>query len=60
MKETFEDYLKAVKQRRDEDGYPYSDEDIEKHSSYFKDCWKQNLSCYKALEWLYFEINGGL
>lgn len=60
MKETFEDYLKAVKQRRDEDGYGYSNEDIEKHSYYFKDCWKNNLSVYKSLKFLWFEINGGL
>jgi len=52
---SFEDYLKAVRQRRDEDGYGYSDEDIEKYNYYFKDCWKNNLSVYKSLEFLWFE-----
>jgi len=55
MIDSFEDYLKAVRQRRDEDDYKYSDEDIEKYSDYFKDCWKINMSCYKALEFLWFE-----
>ena len=53
---SFEDYLKAVKQRRDEDSYNYSDEDIEKYSGYFKDCWKNNLSVYKSLEMFWFII----
>jgi len=53
---SFEDYLKAVRQRRDEDGYRYSDEDIEKYSGYFKDCWKINMSPYKSLEMFWFII----
>ena len=57
MKETFESYFSAVKKLKTENNYNYTDEELEKYSSYFKDCYKQNLSCYKALEWLYFEIN---
>lgn len=58
MCDTFEEYLKAVKQRRDEDSYGYTDEDLEKYKYYFEDCWKSNLSVYKSLEFLWFEING--
>ena len=57
--DSFEDYLKAVRQRRDEDGYGYSNEDIEKYNYYFKDCWKNNLSVYKSLEFLWFETEEG-
>ena len=58
MGNTFEEYLEAVKQRRDEDNYGYTDEDLEKYKYYFEDCWKSNLSVYKSLEFLWFEING--
>ena len=58
MYSDFEEYLEAVKQRRDEDNYDYTDEDLEKYKYYFEDCWKSNLSVYKSLEFLWFEING--
>ena len=58
MYSDFEEYLEAVKQRRDEDNYGYTDEDLEKYKYYFEDCWKSNLSVYKSLEFLWFEING--
>lgn len=58
MYNSFEEYLEAVKQRRDEDEYGYTGEDLEKYKYYFKDCWKSNLSVYKSLEFLWFEING--
>ena len=58
MHSDFEEYLEAVKQRRDEDNYGYTDEDLEKYKYYFEDCWKSNLSVYKSLEFLWFEING--
>lgn len=58
MYENFEEYLEAVKQRRDEDSYGYTDEDLEKYIHYFGDCYKSNLSIYKSLEFLWFEING--
>lgn len=51
----FDEYFSAVKKLRTKDSYRYTDEELEKYSGYFKDCWKQNLSYYKALEWLYFE-----
>ena len=58
MYSSFEEYLEAVKQRRDEDGYGYTDADLEKYRYYFEDCWKSELSPYKSLEFLWFEING--
>ena len=58
MYSDFEEYLEAVKQRRDEDGYDYTDADLEKYKYYFIDCYKSNLSIYKSLEFLWFEING--
>jgi hypothetical protein len=57
MINSFEEYLEAVKQRRDEYKYNYTDADLEKYKYYFEDCYTSNLSVYKALEWLYFEIN---
>lgn len=47
----------AGNNRRTEDNYNYADEGLEKYSGYFKDCWKINMSCYKALKFLWFEIN---
>ena len=58
MHSDFEEYLEAVKQRRDEDGYGYTDADLEKYKYYFEDCWKRDISIYKSLEFLWFEING--
>ena len=58
MYSSFEEYLEAVKQRRDEDNYGYTDEDLEKYKYYFEDCWKSDLNIYKSLEFLWFEING--
>lgn len=57
MNKTFEEYFSGVKGLRTEDNYNYSNEQLEKYIKYFKDCYRQNISCYKALEWLYFEIN---
>jgi len=59
MNSTFEEYLKAVKQRRDEDNYDYTDEDLEKYSSWIKTCHKRNISCYKCLELMWFETDKG-
>lgn len=55
--ELFDDYLVRLKQRRTEDGYRYTDEDFEKYNDYIMDCWRVNLSVYKCLEFMYFEIN---
>ncbi len=58
MSNSFEQYFLAVKELRTENNYNYSDDILEEYRYYFKDCWKINLSCYKALEFLWFEING--
>jgi hypothetical protein len=54
MKETFEDYLQRLKDRRTEDDYKYTDEDFEKHKQYISDCYKSGMSVYKCLEFMYF------
>lgn len=53
---TFEDYLAAVKAFRDENQYSYTDKDLEKYQDYIHDCFKTNLSVYKCLEFMYFEV----
>jgi len=55
FRETFENYLKRLKERRTEDKYRYTDEDFEKYKAYIRDCWLTNLSVYKCLEFMYFE-----
>lgn len=57
---TFEQYFSGVKELRTEDNYDYSDEILEQHKDYFKNCWENNLSKYKSLEFLWFEINEGI
>ena len=52
--ETFEDYLKRLKERRTQDGYRYTDEDFEKNKYYIKNCWLNDLSVYKCLEFMNF------
>jgi hypothetical protein len=54
MKETFEDYLQRLKDRRTEDDYKYTDEDFIQYQEYIRDCWLTNLSVYKCLEFMYF------
>ena len=54
MKETFEDYLQKLKDRRTEDDYKYTDEDFEKNKDYISDCCKSGMSVYKCLELMYF------
>ena len=53
-KETFEDYLQRLKDRRTEDDYKYTDEDFIKYDAYIKDCCKSGMSVYKCLEFMYF------
>ena len=55
MKRTFEDYLIMVGIRSSE--YTYTDEQIFGNSEYFKKCYKDNLSAYKALLFLYDHLN---
>jgi hypothetical protein len=54
MKETFEDYLQRLKDRRTEDDYKYTDEDFIKYEEYIRDCCKNGMSVYKCLEFMYF------
>ena len=53
-KETFEDYLQRLKDRRTEDDYKYTDEDFKNHIYYILDCYEKDLSVYKCLEFMYF------
>ena len=54
MKETFEEYLQRLKDRRTEDGYKYTDEDFKNYIHYIFNCYETNLSVYKCLEFMYF------
>lgn len=54
MKETFEEYLQRLKDRRTEDNYNYTDEDFKNHIHYIFDCHEKDLSVYKCLEFMYF------
>ena len=55
MKETFEQYLQRLKDRRTEDDYKYTDEDFEKYKDYIKNCYETDLSVYKCLEFMWFQ-----
>ena len=53
---TFEEYIKDVKSQlscNDSNSefitYDYTEEEIENNIDYFKNCWKSELSGYKAL-----------
>ena len=54
MKETFEQYLQRLKDRRTEDEYKYTDEDFKKYIHYIFDCYEKGMSVYKCLEFMYF------
>lgn len=54
MKETFEDYLQRLKDRRTEDNYKYTDKDFKDYIHYIFNCYEANLSVYKCLEFMYF------
>jgi hypothetical protein len=54
MKETFEQYLQRLKDRRTEDDYKYTDEDFKKYIYYIFDCYEKGMSVYKCLEFMYF------
>lgn len=53
---TFEQYLKDLKKRRDEDAYRYTDEDFETYSDWVDTCWRNGMSVYKCLELFSLEI----
>lgn len=54
MKESFEDYLSRLKNRRDEYKYMYTDEDFEAYKDYITKCFETGLSVYKCLEFMFF------
>jgi hypothetical protein len=54
MRETFEQYLQRLKDRRTEDDYKYTDEDFKKYIYYIFDCYEKGMSVYKCLEFMYF------
>jgi hypothetical protein len=56
MRCSFGEYLKEVKSRLD--GTKYTSEDIENNKIYFHDCWRNNQSSYRALDYLRFELYG--
>ena len=63
MKDTFEDYLQRLKDRRTEDNYKYTDEDFKDYIHYIFNCYETKLSVYKCLEFMYFterDIDGQL
>jgi hypothetical protein len=37
--------------------YTYTDEQLFSNKDYFKQCYRDNLSAYKALEFFYFYLN---
>ena len=57
MRESFEDYWIRLQERRTEDVYPYTDEDLVRNKEYIKNCYSTNLSVYKCLEFMWFDYN---
>ena len=51
---TFEQYMLKVGIRSAD--YKYTEEELYSSLDYFKDCYEDCLSEYKALEWLYFHL----
>ena len=54
MKNTFENYLIMVGIRSIE--YTYTEDELFDNIDYFKKCYKDNLSAYKALLFLYYHL----
>lgn len=52
----FEAYFERVKEYRTKNEYSYSDETLEQYKGCIKACFEDNLSVYKCLEFLWFEI----
>ena len=50
----FELYLLILGERSVD--YSFTPEVIYEHLDYFRECWEDNLSCYKALEFFSFEF----
>lgn len=55
MKRTFENYLIMVGIRMDD--YTYTDEQVMDNTEYFRECYHDNLSAYKALLFLQDHLN---
>lgn len=55
---TFEEYLIILGERNLE--YGYDTKLLVEHLEYFRKSWKDNFSTRKALEFFWFELNGGL
>lgn len=53
-KETFDQYLQRLKDRRTEDNYKYTDEDFKNYIHHIFDCYEKNMSVYKCLEFMHF------
>jgi len=51
---SFNQYLQKLKQRRTEDNYRYTDEDFDKHLDYINECYNNERSVYKCLEFMSF------
>lgn len=51
----FEEYLIALGERNIE--YGYDTELLCEHLEYFRKSWKDGLSCYKALEFFWYQLN---
>jgi hypothetical protein len=54
MKRTFENYLIMVGIRSAD--YTYTDEQIMDNTEYFRKCYNDNLSAYKALLFLQYHL----
>lgn len=54
MTYSFEKYLLKIGQQSSE--YPYTIDVIVDNIDYFKECFNNNLSEYKALEWFNFHL----
>jgi len=54
MTYSFEKYLIKIGQQLP--NYTYSVDLVEDNIDYFKDCYENNLSEYKALEWFNFHL----
>ena len=54
MKKDFDLYLLTLKKRRDEDKYGYTNKDLNENIKYIKECYNNNLSVYKCLEFMSF------
>ena len=49
-----DEYFDKVKQRVKDDDYPYTVEVLEANREYFDECYENELSPYKAIEFFYF------